>query len=99
MDGEESREANAPDMKYRETIISNCANKIFLGNADNTELVWWENEFGKRRTWKLDAQIDMNKLQYEPKKKAEYGWETYWPANKLGTMGFKVAAIKLKIYV
>ena len=64
--------------------------------ADNTELVWWENEFGKRRTWKLDAQIDMNKLQYEPKKKAEYGWETYWPANKLGTMGFKVAAIKLK---
>ena len=30
-------EANAPDMKYRETIISNCANKIFLGNADNTE--------------------------------------------------------------
>ena len=89
-------EANAPDMKYRETIISNCANKIFLGNADNTELVWWENEFGKRRTWKLDAQIDMNKLQYEPKKKAEYGWETYWPANKLGTMGFKVAAIKLK---
>ena len=32
-------EANAPDMKYRETIISNCANKIFLGNADNTELV------------------------------------------------------------
>ena len=38
----------------------------------------------------------MNKLQYEPKKKAEYGWETYWPANKLGTMGFKVAAIKLK---
>ena len=83
-------------MKYRETIISNCANKIFLGNADNTELVWWENEFGKRRTWKLDAQIDMNKLQYEPKKKAEYGWETYWPSNKLGTMGFKVAAIKLK---
>ena len=26
----------------------------------------------------------------------KYDWESYWPVNKLGTMGFKVAAIKLK---
>ena len=90
-------EANAPDMKYRETIISNCANKIFLGNADNTELTWWANEFGKRRTWAYGNSMDMSKLQYDSKVSGvKYDWESYWPANKLGTMGFKVAAIKLK---
>ena len=90
-------EANAPDMKYRETIISNCANKIFLGNADNTELTWWANEFGKRRSWTYGNSMDMSKLQYDSKVSGiKYDWESYWPANKLGTMGFKVAAIKLK---
>ena len=90
-------EANAPDMKYRETIISNCANKIFLGNADNTELTWWANEFGKRRTWTWGSSMDMSKLEYDSKASGiKYDWESYWPANKLGTMGFKVAAIKLK---
>lgn len=54
-------------MKYRETIISNCANKIFLGNADNTELTWWANEFGKRRTWTWGSSMDMSKLEYDQK--------------------------------
>ena len=90
-------EANAPDMKYRETIISNCANKIFLGNADNTELIWWANEFGKRRSWTYGNSMDMSKLQYDSKVSGiKYDWELYWPANKLGTMKLKVAAIKLK---
>ena len=90
-------EANAPDMKYRETIISNCANKIFLGNADNTELTWWANEFGKRRSWTYGNSMDMSKLQYDSKVSGiKYDWELYWPANKLGTMKLKVAAIKLK---
>lgn len=90
-------EGNAPNMKYKETIISNCANKIFLGNADSEELVWWEREFGKRRTWTSSRSMDMNKLEYDPKAGGiKYDWETYWPANKLGTMKLKVAAIKLK---
>ena len=90
-------EANVPDMKYRETIISNCANKIFLGNADNTELTWWANEFGKRRSWTYGNSMDMSKLQYDSKVSGiKYDWELYWPANKLGTMKLKVAAIKLK---
>ena len=90
-------ESNAPDMKYRETIISNCANKIFLGNADNTELTWWANEFGKRRSWTYGNSMDMSKLQYDSKVSGiKYDWELYWPANKLGTMKLKVAAIKLK---
>ena len=90
-------EGNAPDMKYRETIVSNCANKIFLGNADNRELDWWETEFGQKRTWIWGNSMDMNKLQYDAKiSGVKYGWELNWPANKLGTMVFKAAAIKLK---
>ena len=90
-------EANAPDMKYRETIISNCANKIFLGNAEFSELEWWEKELGQRRTWKWGNSMDMNKLQYDSKiGSVKYDWETNWPANKLGSMKLKVAAIKLK---
>ena len=90
-------EANAPDMKYRETIISNCANKIFLGNAEFSELEWWEKELGQRRTWKWGNSMDMNKLQYDSKVgSVKYDWETNWPANKLGSMKLKVAAIKLK---
>ena len=84
-------------MKYRETIVSNCANKIFLGNADNRELDWWETEFGQKRTWIWGNSMDMNKLQYDAKiSGVKYGWELNWPVNKLGTMVFKAAAIKLK---
>ena len=90
-------EGNAPDMKYRETIISNCANKIFLGNADNTELEWWRKEMYQRRTWKWKNSMDMSKLEYDSKwGDVSYTYEDYWAANKLGTMPFKSAAIKLK---
>ena len=41
--------------------------------------------------------MDMSKLQYDSKVSGiKYDWELYWPANKLGTMKLKVAAIKLK---
>lgn len=90
-------EGNAPDMKYKDTILSNCPNKIFLGNASNEELVWWEKEFGQRRTWKWSSNMDMSKLEYDSKVSGmKYDWEPYWAANKLGTMSFKKAAIKLK---
>jgi len=90
-------EGNAPDMKYRETIISNCANKIFLGNADNEELEWWHKEMYQRRTWKWKNNMDMSKLEYDSKwSDVNYTYEDYWATNKLGTMPFKSAAIKLK---
>ncbi len=90
-------EGNAPDMKYKETIISNCANKIFLGNADNSELDWWHKEMYQRRTWKWKNSMDMGKVSYDPKVgDVNYGYEDYWATNKLGTMAFKSAAIKLK---
>lgn len=90
-------EGNAPNLKYKDTIISNCANKIFLGNAAMEELEWWSKEMYKKRTWTYSNSMDMNKLEYDSKYGSiKYDWENYWPANKLGTMAFKSAAIKLK---
>ena len=90
-------QAGNPQMKYQDTILSNCANKIFLGNATPEELEWWEQEFYKKRTWTYSNSFDTNKMEYDPKYgNVKYDWETYFAKNKLATMPFKSAAIKLK---
>ena len=52
---------------FKSTILSNCASKIFTGNADYDELVWWSNEFGTRREWTYSNSMDMSKMEYDPK--------------------------------
>ena len=90
-------EGNAPHLKYKDTILSNCASKIFLGDATPDELEWWSKEFAKRRTWTYSNSMDMNKLEYDSKwGSVKYDWENYFAANKLGTLVFKNAAVKLK---
>lgn len=90
-------EGNAPNMKYKDTILSNCASKIFLGNGNPEELAWWEKEFVKRRTWSYSNSMDMNKLEYDAKYgSVKYDWENYFAANKLATLKDKHVAIKLK---
>ena len=90
-------EGNSPRMKYRDTILANCGSKIFTGDGVPEELQWWEKEFTERRTWKFKSNMDMGKLQYEGKvSDVQYGWETYFASNKLATLSFKKAAVKLK---
>lgn len=90
-------EGESPKMKFRDTILSNCANKIFLGNATPEELEWWNKEFFKRRTWVYSNSMDMKKLEYDSKYGGvKWDWEANWATNKLATMGFKTAAIKIK---
>ena len=90
-------EAKSPKMKYADTILSNCASKMFLGNATPDELAWWEKEFSKRRKWAYSSSMDMNKLQYDSKVGGvKYDWESYFAANKLGTLKFKHVALKLR---
>ena len=52
---------------YRSIILSNCANKIFTGNADYDELVWWSGEFGSKREWTYSNNMDMSKMEYDSK--------------------------------
>ena len=90
-------EGNSPKMKYKETILSNCASKIFMGDGVPEELEWWEKEFSQRRTWKYKNNMDMGKLQYESKySDVQYGWENYFASNKLSSLRFKHGAVKLK---
>ena len=90
-------EGNSEKMKYKDTILSNCANKIFTGNATPEELEWWSKEFGKRRTWNYTTSMDMKKLEYDSKYGGvKYDWESYFAPNKLATLAFKSVAIKLK---
>ena len=90
-------EGNSPKMKYRETILSNCANKIFTGNGSPEELAWWQTEFTQRRTCIYSNSMDMNKLEYDSKwASVKYGWENYFAVNKLATLPFKICAVKLK---
>lgn len=52
---------------YRETVLSNCANKIFTGNADVNELEWWSKELGTHREWTMSDTIDFKTGEYESK--------------------------------
>lgn len=90
-------DGNSPKMKYKETILSNCASKIFMGDGVPEELAWWEKEFTMRRSWKYKNNMDMEKMQYDSKYgDVQFGWESYFAANKLATLSFKYAAVKLK---
>ena len=90
-------EGDSNRAKYKETILSNCGSKIFMGGAVPEELSWWEKEFTMRRSWKYKTSMDMGKLQYDSKYgDVQYGWENYFASNKLATLTFKNAAVKLR---
>ena len=90
-------EGNSERMRFRETILSNCASKIFTGDGTPEELEWWAKEFTKRREWKYKTNMDMGKLEYDSKySDVKYDWSEYFPANKLATLPFKRVAVKLK---
>ncbi len=91
-------EGNAPDMKYKETILANCASKIFLSGVTPEESEWWSKEFTKRREWSYSNSMDMSKLEYDPKYGGiKFEWKVYFTPNKLATLPFKNAAVKLKL--
>ena len=90
-------EGNAPKMKYKDTIISNCASKIYTGNGSPEDNEWWSKEMGKRRTWTYSNSMDMNKLEYDAKYgSVKYDWESYFAPNKLASLKNKHLAVKLK---
>ena len=84
-------------VNYRSTILANCANKIFTGNGEYDELVWWEGEFSKHREWTYSNSMDMEKGEYDSK----YGnvkWEyvANFKAGKLQGLGAKDCAYLIR---
>ena len=82
---------------YRAIILSNCASKIFTGNAEFDEISWWANEFGKRREWTYNNNLDTKTMQYDPKL-ANIKWEfvNYFKEGKLQTLPQKKCAYKIR---
>jgi hypothetical protein len=82
---------------YRNTILSNCANKIYKGNGTYEDLEWWSNEFGTRREWVYSNSMDMGKMEYD-KKYSNVKWEfvKYFKEGKLQTLTAKDCAFKIR---
>lgn len=82
----------------KDTILSNCANKIFLGGSTPEELDWWSKEFGTKREWTYGASMDMSKLEYDSKVSGvKWAWVPYFQAGKLNSMVFKNGCYKIKL--
>ena len=84
-------------ISYRQTILSNCNNKIFTGNATIEDLNWWSEEFGTHREWTYKNNMDMNKMEYDSKY-SDVKWEfvKWFKPYKLQTFGSKDCAYKIR---
>ncbi len=82
---------------FRNSILSNCVNKIFTGQGSIEELEWWSEEFGTRREWTYSNSIDMEKLEYD-KKWGNVKWEyvKFFKPGKFQTFSAKDCAYKIR---
>ena len=82
---------------YKQTILSNCANKIFTGGGVIGELEWWSSEFGQKREWSMSNSIDFDKGKYDAKHgNVEWKFTPYFKPGKLQTLGQKDCAFKIR---
>ena len=93
----EQLNVSAGKENFKQTILSNCANKIFKGNARIEELEWWGNEFGQKREWSMQNSIDFDKMKYDSKHgNVEWKFVPYFKAGKLQSFGQKDCAYKVR---
>ena len=93
----EQLEQSDSKQNFRQTILSNCANKIFTGGGSIEELEWWSKEFGTKREWTYSNSMDMDKMKYDSK----YGsvnWDfvAYFKPGKLQSLGTKDCGYKVR---
>ncbi len=83
---------------YKNTILANCSNKVFTGNAVIDELKWWVAEFGSHREWTYKVDLDTDKMSYTNKLgDAKWAYVDYFTPGKLqGMLTDKKCAYKVK---
>ncbi len=82
---------------FKQTILSNCASKIFMGGATIQELEWWSQEFGTRREWSFGNTIDFDKMKYDSKHgNVEWKFVPYFKPGKLQTLGQRNCTFKIR---
>ena len=82
---------------YKNTILANCANKIYTGNGVVDELEWWSNEFGTRREWVYTNSMDTKTMEYDSKMGGvKFDYVKFFKAGKLQTMPSSDCAFKIR---
>ena len=82
---------------YRQTILANCANKIFTGTATVEDLEWWSVELGQHREWKFANTIDFKTMQYDSKHgNVEWKFVENFKVGKLQAFSQKDCAYKYR---
>lgn len=83
--------------KYRNTIVSNCINKLVFGNNAIDENKWWSEEFGNVRKWVFSESYDTAKEKYsDTKGNISWGWQPKFAPDKVRSTGFKSCLFKYK---
>lgn len=83
--------------KYRNTITSNCINKLVFGGSSIEENTWWSNEFGNIRKWKFKNSYDTAKGEYDSKLgDIAWDWVAKFAPDKVRSLPFKSCLFKWK---
>lgn len=83
--------------KYKQTILSNCNNKIVFGNNTPEDNEWWSKEIGDKKEWDYTNSYDTAKGEYSPNYgNIGYKYKIKYSAGKIQTLKFKQCAYKIK---
>lgn len=83
--------------KFRQTILSNCNNKIVFGNNSPEDNEWWSKEIGDKREWMFSNSYDTAKGSYDPKLgNISYGYKIKYAPGKVQSLKFKQCFYKVK---
>lgn len=86
---------------FKDTILSNCVNKMIFGNALPDDTLYWEKEMQDKREWEWTTAYQMDKenkdFGYDPKKtNVNFKWKPNFGAGKIKSLKAKQVIYKVK---
>lgn len=88
---------SADSSKFKQTILSNCNNKIIFGNNSPEDNEWWAKEIGDTKEWSFNNTYDTEKGTYDPKLTGiKYGYKLKFSPGKVQSLKFKQCFFKIK---
>lgn len=82
---------------FMQTLSSNSPTKITFGNCTPEDYAWWEQEFGKRREWKVDNSYSRADGAYGEKLgNVNWEWVDHMKVAKMQGLKFKACIYKTK---
>lgn len=83
--------------KLRQTILSNCNNKVVFGNNTPEDNEWWSKEMGDKRDWDFSNTYNADKVEYDPKKgNIGFRYKPRYMPGKVQALKFKQCMYKVR---